>query len=259
MSKLGYRQLLREERDLRNLWLGDVSSFLGDWFNLIAIFTSVQAITDSKLAVASVVVAKTLPNFLMVPIAGPIVDRFERRRLLILCDLVRAACVIGLIASHHAHSVPGLLGFTFAMICFTGIAFPAKKAALPMVVSRDRLGIANAILGGTWSIMLAFGAALGGVAVQYLGVTPAFAIDGGTFLLSASFFARLPTLRPPAAEAGHSTQFIAAWRYLRRTPRVMALTCIKPFQAVPNSIVLVVIPLYATVVFPGQSGALYMG
>jgi len=259
MSRLSYRQLIRQERDFRKLWLGDVSSFIGDWFNLIAIIASVQAITDSKLAISGVIVAKTLPNFLMIPIAGPLVDRFDRRRLLLVCDFARALCVLGLIASHLAESLAGLLAFTFVMICFTGIAFPAKKSVLPMVVPREHIGIANALLGGTWSIMLAFGSALGGISVQYLGITASFAIDGVTFLISAMFFFGLPKLIPPAAEAGEGARLIDALRYLRRAPQVLALTCIKPFGSVPNAVVLVVIPLYGTIVFPGQGGPLYMG
>jgi MFS family permease len=259
MSSVGYRQLLREQRDFRRLWFGDIASFLGDWFNLIAIYTSVQAITSSPLAVAAVVVTKTLPNFFMIPIAGPLVDRFDRRKLLLTCDFARAACVLGLIASHRAGSLLGLYGCTLLMIVFTAIAFPAKKAALPMLVPRERISAANALAGGTWSIMLAIGAALGGAAVHYLGVTASFGIDAVSFLVSAMFFARLPSLIPPAGESGGDARFIDAIRYLRRTPYVQALTCIKPFGSFANSVVLAVIPVYAATVFPGESGPLYMG
>jgi MFS family permease len=258
MNPGSYRRLLREQRDYRRLWLGDLASFLGDWFNLIAIYTSVQAITDSRLAIAAVVAAKTLPSFLMVPIAGPIVDRFDRRKLLLASDVARAMCVIGLIVSHHARSLVGLYAFSFAMVTFTGVAFPTKKAAMPMLVPRERIGIANALMGGTWSVMLAFGAALGGLAVQYLGVTASFVIDAATYLVSAAFFWGLPALTPPARATAERTGFADGIRYLRRTPYVLALAGVKPFMCVATSVA-VVIPLYGTVVFPLQSGPLYVG
>ncbi len=258
MDKVGYRQLLRENPDFRRLWFGDISSFFGDWFNLIALYTSVQGISSTSLAIGMVVAAKTVPNFLVIPVAGPIVDRFDRRRLLIVADLIRAVLVLGLIASHHAGSLIGLYACTVAMVTCTGVAFPAKKSALPMLVPARLVGAANALSGGTWSIMLAFGAALGGVAVHYVGITASFGIDAVSFLVSASFFARLPALPAPAAEAGASTTFADGLRYLRRTPYVAALACLKPMMSFPNSVVLVAIPLYAAA-FGGSDAPLYLG
>ncbi|RMH42005.1 MAG: MFS transporter [Deltaproteobacteria bacterium] len=258
MTSPSYRALVRANPAFRRLWLGDVASFLGDWFNLIAIYTSVQALTSSKLAVGAVVAAKTLPNFLMIPVAGPIVDRFDRRRLLLAADFARAGCAAGLIAAHAAGSLAALYGLTFAMVVFTAIAFPAKKAALPMVVPRDHIGAANALMGATWSVMLAIGAALGGAAVATVGVAASFAIDGATYLMSAALFAGLPRLRPPAAALGGSARFSDAVRYLRRAPDVLATACVKPFGSVANGAVVALIPLYGTVAFE-RRGALWMG
>ena len=82
----GYRSLLTQNREYRRLWLAEIVSFLGDWFNTIALYTIVQEMSGSGRAIALVMVAKTLPVFLVVPLAGPIVDRFDRRTILILSD-----------------------------------------------------------------------------------------------------------------------------------------------------------------------------
>jgi MFS family permease len=258
VKSVGYRQLIAGNPAFRRLWLGDVSSFLGDWFNLIALYTAVQAITDSKLAVALVMVVKTLPNFLMVPIAGPIVDRYDRRKLLLAMDWIRAACTIGLVVCHHAHSLTGLYAFAFAMVLCTGVAFPAKKAALPQLVPAEHISTANALTGGTWSVMLAVGAALGGLATEWLGVTAALLIDGITFLVSAAIFYKLPALAPPARDDRDKTSFVEGLRYLRRTPYVQALTCLKPFMSFANG-AMVLIPIYGTVAFGPGGGALFIG
>lgn len=258
MKSVGYRQLIGENRAYRRLWLGNVFSFLGDWFSLIALYTAVQAITDSSLAVALVMVVKTLPNFLITPIAGPIVDRYERRKLLLAMDFLRAACTIGLVVSHHAGNLIGLYVFAFAMVLCTGVAFPAKKAALPQLVPAEHISTANALSGGTWSVMLALGAALGGLATASFGVTASFLIDGATFLASAAMFWGLPRLDPPARDDRERTSFVEGLRYLRRTPYVQALTCLKPFMSFANG-AMVLIPIYGTVAFGAEGGALFVG
>lgn len=258
MKPLGYRAVLRRYPAFRRLWLGDVVSFLGDWFNVIALYTAVQHISSSAVAVVLVMVFKTLPNFLVSPIAGPIVDRYDRRVLLLVSDFARAACALGLVAAYLAESLVGLYGCTIVMVLFTGLAFPAKKAALPMVVEGEHIGVANALLGGTWSVMLAFGAALGGAFTAWLGVGASFALDGVTFLVSAWFFYRLPALRPPEAADRARTTFAEGVRYLRRTPYVLALTSLKPLAAFSNG-AMATIPFYGTVAFAGRSGALWVG
>ncbi len=258
MSGPSYLTLLREEKSFRRLWLGELVSYLGDWFNTIAVYTSVQALTDSAQAIAAVMVAKTLPTFLVSPIAGPIIDRFDRRRLLIASDLARAVCVLGLIASHRTGSIAGLLAFTTVMIMFSGVVLPTRNAVLPMIVKPEDLPMANALGGGTWSIMLAIGAALGGFATQFLGVTASFLIDGVTFLLSASFFLGLPSLQPPAQEGPRNqTRFVDGVRYLLGDRYVLTLSLLKPMQALSMGAVAMV-PLFGKS-FGEGTGALYIG
>ena len=156
--------------------------------------------SDSAQAVAAVMVAKTLPAAFVTPVAGPIIDRFDRKKILIASDIARAVCVVGLIAAHRAHNIRWLVSFTVLMMLFSGIVFPTKSATIPMIVAPKDIAAANAMSGGTWSVMLAVGAALGGGATQLLGVEISFIVDGVTFLVSTLFFLRLPKLIPPAAE-----------------------------------------------------------
>ena len=258
MAGVSYWQLISNNRGYRRLWLGNVCSFLGDWFNLVALYTAVQAITSSSTAIALVMVVKTLPNFLVAPIAGPIVDRYDRRSLLLAMDGIRAVCTLGLVVAHAAGSLVGLYLVAAVMVTCTGVAFPAKKSALPQLVPSDHISAANALSGGTWSIMLAIGAALGGFATATLGVTASFLIDGLTFLASAAFFSGLPKLRPPAKDEDERTTFVAGLRYLRRTPYVLSLVCLKPLMSFANGSI-VLIPLYGTIAFGGTGGALFVG
>src|SRR5687767_15458558 len=92
----GYLELLRTNKDFRLLWLGQVVSQLGDWFNTIALYTLVLEITGgSGRAIGLVLVTRFLPTVVLGPFAGVIADRFDRRRVMIVSDLARAFVVLG--------------------------------------------------------------------------------------------------------------------------------------------------------------------
>lgn len=242
MSRVGYRAVLAQ-RDFRRLWFGEVTSYLGDWFNTIAVYTLVQSLTSSAQALAAVVVVRTLPSFLMTPVAGPLVDRFDRRTLLLVSDVGRAVCVLALLVAHRFESLAGVYAALTVLMAFTGLAEPAKRAALPMVVGAGQIASANALTGGSWSVMLALGAALGGAVTQWLGVTAALCVDAATYLVSFAFIAGLPALRPPQLESAAKKTFVAGLQYLRRSPGILALACLKSLMALPMGGILL-IPLY---------------
>lgn len=268
-SKWGYVALLRRYPSLRLLWYGRMVSLTGDWFNTIAIYEAVQRLTSSALAVTLVIVAKTLPMFVIMPVAGPLVDRFDRRALLILSDLARALCAGGLIAAHLFDWLPGIYAAIVALVLGTGVAFPTSQAALPMIVPSRRIPMANALMGGTWSIMLAVGAALGGAATAWLGVTSSFAINAATFLIAAVIHSRLPPLPAPAAsvsevltdaiaETAGRTGFRDGLRYLLSSRYILALAFLKPMMQIYGGLISL-LPLYGTRVFASADGPLFVG
>jgi MFS family permease len=151
----GYVGLLVQNADFRRLWLGQVVSFFGDWFKMIALYTMVQEITDSTLAISGVMVGAMLPVFLVIPIAGPIVDRFDRRKVMLVTDVARSVLALGLLAAHWLESLTLLYGVLSAMVAFSGVFIPARTAIIPQVTSKEELPVAMALSGGTWSVMLA--------------------------------------------------------------------------------------------------------
>ncbi|MBT8494898.1 MAG: MFS transporter [Deltaproteobacteria bacterium] len=258
MAGSSYARLLGDNPGFRRLFVGEAISYAGDWFNLIALYAAVQSRTSSGLAVALVLVAKTLPAFVIAPFAGPLVDRSDRRRLLLLMDGLRLLCALGLVASHLADSLAGLYLCTIALVTCTGIAIPAKNAALPMLVEPMDIPAANALSGGTWSVMLALGAALGGVATAKLGITAALVLDAATFALSAIVFARLPALPAPGRHDGAESSLAAGLRYLRAHPYIAATAALKPLMQIGGG-TLALVALYGTVVFSGTSGPMFVG
>jgi MFS family permease len=227
ISPIGYFQLARTNAGFRNLWFGQIISLLGDWFNLIASASLIGQLTGSGLAIGGLFVVRMLAPFMISPIGGVLADRYNRKQILILSDIARALVVLGFLLVRSAGDVWLLYLLTAIQLAVTGIFFPTRNAILPDIVSRAELGTANTLTSVTWSIMLAVGAALGGLVAGGWGFQPAFIVDSLTFLLSAMFISRIAykfipeeasaDLRP-AAVLG---EYVDGLRYLAAHPVIL--------------------------------------
>ena len=130
-------QLLRTNRDLRWVFFAQVVSFLGDWFVFVALAGYVDDATDSELLVSLVLVSFALPSFLASPLAGPIVDRVDRRRLLVVVSVVQALAASGLLLLREDRI---WVAFVFQGLVAALAAFvkPAIDAAIPNLARRPR-------------------------------------------------------------------------------------------------------------------------
>jgi MFS family permease len=253
----GYIGLLRANRDFRYLWLGQVVSQLGDWFDTIALFTLVLKLTGSGRAVGLVLVARFLPSVVLGPLSGVLADRFDRRRIMIASDVLRAFVVLGFLFVRSPEQVWLVYLLTVLQLAFSAFFEPARSAALPSVVSGERdLVTANSISSVTWSAMLTLGAAVGGPVTELFGTDVAFVIDSLTYLLSAVLVwcVRLPK-RPPRpktpltwAKALGVTDTLEGLRYVWRRPRVLALLLVKPAWGLGGGI-LTLLPVFGKEVF----------
>ena len=218
---VSYTDLLRNNRNFRFLWFGQIVSLLGDWFNLVAAAALIGLLTQSGLAVGSLFVVRMLAPFVVSPIAGVVADRYNRKYILIAADLVRATVVLGFLLVRDAGDVWMLYTLTAAQMALSGFFDPAHTSILPDLANKRELGAVNAISSATWSVMLALGAALGGLFSGMWGMYPAFVLDALTFLLSAALLAqiRMPArLASAAAEktvAAAVRQYFDGLRYLR--------------------------------------------
>ncbi|HYP54641.1 MAG TPA: MFS transporter [Pyrinomonadaceae bacterium] len=237
VAPVGYLELLRRNRDFRLLWLGQVVSQLGDWFNIIALYTLVQELTGSGRAVALVLVARFLPSVVAGPLAGVVADRFNRRRVMIVSDILRAFVVLGFLFVRRPDQLWLVYALTVAQLALSTFFEPARSAAVPSVVTgRGELVTANAISSVTWSVMLTLGAAVGGEITGRFGTDAAFVIDSATYLLSAALISRLrlprreprPKTKLTVAKALGLTDTLEGLRYVRTRPRVLATLLVKP-------------------------------
>lgn len=228
-SPVGYISLVRGNSNYRSLWFGEIISLFGDWFNLIASAALISQLTGSGLAVGALFVIRMLAPFLVSPIAGVFADRYNRKRLLILLDLSRAIIVLGFLFVRDASQIWLLYSLTAFQLAISGFFYPTRNALLPDIVSRHALGTANALSSGTWSVMLALGAAVGGVVAGQWGIYPAFVIDALTFLLSAFFINQIQYIPETASDQSDRSlrtahrQYIHGLRYITRHVDVLLI------------------------------------
>lgn len=267
---VGYLELLRRNRNFRQIWLGQVVSQMGDWFNTIALYTIVLDLTGSGRAVALVLVARFVPSFVIGPLSGVVADRFSRRAIMIVSDLLRAVVVLGFLLIRRPDQLWLVYVLTVLQLLFSSFFEPARTASIPSIVSERELLPANAISSVTWSSMLTLGAAIGALVTGWFGTRAAFVLDSATYLASAAliFTVKFPA-RPVRAKArltiGHAlglTDTLEGMRYVHKRPRVLAVLLVKPAWGVGGAI-LALLAIFGEKIFPvGGStsfgiGALY--
>jgi MFS family permease len=193
--------------NFRNLWLGQTISQVGDGLTNLAVLIMINNLTGSTAAVATMAIALALPQLLFGLLAGVFVDRWDRKRIMLISDIARGALVLGFVLVQRPEDVWVfyVLGFLQAAI---GTFFdPAKSSLIPTIVAREGLLTANALSQTTRVLTSVVGAALAGVLVGLAGNGwPAFTLDALTFFVSALFIARLALPRHEPTHIGGGVQ-----------------------------------------------------
>jgi MFS family permease len=257
-----YAALLRSNRNFRLLFFGQTVSQLGDWFNAIAVYALLLDLTGSATAVAWMMIVQFLPVAVVGPIAGVVVDRVNRRRLMIIADVVRGFLILGLLFVRR----PGDVWLAYVVIALTmsASAFfePARTATIPNITSEAELLPANALASAMWSAMLAVGASVGGLVTEIAGRNVAFSLNALSFFCSAWFIAATrydatpPATQRPASLAALTgvTDLVEGLRYVREQRHVAALMSVKAGWGLAGG-VLLLLTIFGQRVFPVGSGS----
>jgi len=180
-----YIRLLRRNSAFRRLYVAQLISFAGDWFATVALLGLALDLSGSSAIASLVLVLQTGGFALMAPIAGALADRVDRKRLLVAADVARVPVCLGFLLARTPETLWIALACALLLSMLSAFFEPASSAALPNLVDDEDLPTANVILGSAWGVMLAVGAALGGVVAATLGRDAAFVIDSATFAVSA--------------------------------------------------------------------------
>lgn len=259
-----YLQLLRENPHFTRLWLSQVISMTGDWFNTVVLFALVAAYSPGRegVAVSLFVLARVVPPMLISPITGVLVDRLNRKRLLIWSNVLRVFVVAALLITTQGPEWLWLIYvLTVVQFAISAVFEPAQSALLPMLVPQQDLIVANTLVSITWSSMLAIGAVIGGVVATVLGAYAALIFDALSFAVAAWLVLPIvPRVMAVVQEHAHTadTSFRDGLRFLRSRPQSAMLLLAKFGMSLGNVDTLVAI--YATQIFVyGEGGGLGLG
>ena len=199
---LRYFGLLRSNRQFRRLWSAQLISELGDWFYTLAVYDLLLKLTGSGQAVSYAIILQLLPWFLMTPVAGFLADRFPRRHLMIVADVVRGFVVLGLLTVRAASDVWIVYVLLAVEVIFASIFEPARNALLPNLTTAEEVLPANALSSATWSFALTMGGALGGAVTALLGRQVAFVVNSLSFFASALLLLKIRVAESHVAPSG---------------------------------------------------------
>jgi MFS family permease len=231
----GFLKLLRDNPNYRSTWTGQVVSEVGDHFNNIAVFSLALENTRSGMVITFIMLSRAIPAILAGPLAGVALDRFDRKRIMIASDLVRAAvalCFIFAIPRAHTWLLYPLSGLLmFASPFFTS----GRSSILPTIANAEELHTANALTQTTQWTTLTIGAFLGGISVKF-GYEWAFFFNALSFIVSAACISRLRAgregFRARRTELTE-TEVVRPWReyteglrYMRANPLILGIMLI---------------------------------
>jgi MFS transporter, DHA3 family, macrolide efflux protein len=184
-GKPNYKRLFRN-RHFMALWIGQLVSFVGDYFEWLAIPILVQSLTGSTLMVGLALISNSIPVLLFGPIAGVFVDRWDRKKTMIAADILRALLILVCLTVQTPDQVWIYFVVGFGMSSISRFFFPALNASLPLIVTdQEDLLVANGMMQIVQTVGLLAGPAMAGFVIGFWGAPAAFIIDSLTFLVSA--------------------------------------------------------------------------
>jgi MFS family permease len=250
--------LLRRNRNYRYTWSGQIVSEVGDHFNNIAVFSLALANTGSGLVVALILIARAIPAVTAGPIAGVLLDRLDRKKIMITSDLVRAAVAIGFIFA-IPHGRTWLLYILSGALMFASPFFTSGRAAiLPSIATKDELHAANSLTQLTQWTTVTVGSFLGGASVTAFGYRLAFFFNAVSFLFSAWCISHLKVEkgfrveRTDLAEdkvARPWHEYAEGLRYMRASPLILGIGLVAVGWATGGGAAQILFSLFGEVVF----------
>jgi MFS family permease len=258
--------LLRQNPNYRRTWIAQVVSEIGDYFNNIAVFALVMEKSGSGLVVSGVMLSRAIPAVLAGPLAGVLLDRMDRKRIMIASDLVRALVAAAFVLTIHDPR-PWLLYLLSALLMFASPFFTAGRASiLPTIATADELHAANSLTQTTQWATLTAGTLLAGFSAAKLGYQWAFLINAASFLFSAAALwgVAVPDgfRAPGAAPSGrHAWQdYQEGLAYMRSVPLMMGIAMISVGWAMGGGAAQILFALFGEQVFhrgPAGIGAIW--
>lgn len=251
--------LLRRNRDFRLFYIGQLISFAGDWFLIVALSGLVLELTHSAALVTAVFVAYNLPYGIVSFVGGPLADRLDRRKVMIVTNVVMGLLAMGFFLVRTRSDLWLVYVLAASISGVSALFEPAASAAVPNLVDPEDLPAANVLNGSAWGTMLAVGAGIGGLIVAAFGNDVGYLVDALSFFVAGALlvWVRRRTSRdrePHEEHPGIVEATREAVRYSRDDHRVLVLFAVRLGAGFGLGIVALLPVLAITVYHAGDRG-----
>jgi MFS family permease len=267
MDSLTYFQLLRRNRSFRRLWIGQVISELGNWFNFIAALGLVRVVSHASVEAASIIlIARLAPFTLFAPLAGAFVDRWSRRTVMIVTDFLRLVVALGFLLVRRPEDLWIAYLCTALLAVFGAFFEAAKNAAVPNITGDKDLLAGNALMFSSRFLFMSLGAAIGGWTAAHIGYQAAFIVNAISFLASAYSVWLVPeeeTRQAPVETvqagvkklySGYGTDLRNGWTYIVTHGPVAAILAANIVWAIGGGAIGLISERLGALVFAGENG-----
>jgi MFS family permease len=193
------------QRNFALLWFGGLISMIGDWVLFVGLPIYIYTLTGSTLATGIMFIAESLPRILLSSVAGVFADRWDRKRTMIVADLLRALLLLPLLAVQSVDQIWIIYLVAIGMNCISQFFGPAQGALLPNLVDEEHLMAANSLNAISNNCTRLVAPALGGALLGLLGLGAVVLLDSASFLLSALLIALINVPTQSTADQGSTS------------------------------------------------------
>ena len=205
---------LLRQRNFALLWFAGFISLVGDWMLMIGLPIYVYILTHSALATSLMFIAGILPQIALGSVAGVFVDRWDRKRVMIITNVLLALCLLPLLFFHSVNLLWVVYIVAFLESLISQFFTPAESALLPRLVDEEHLASANSVSSLNGNLARLIGPPLGGIVAGLLGLTGVVLLDAASFVIAAVLITLITVnARPVKKQASVETTMQAnPWR-----------------------------------------------
>ena len=243
-------------RRFRHYFISQAVSAAGFWVQQIALSWTVYALSGSAVMLGAVSFAASIPMLVMSPLAGLVVDRVDRRRLVLFTQSVQMAQAFVLAALSFTGTASIGVVIALALVYGTAWAFdaPARQALLPLMIGgRDELPNAIALNSLVMNLARFIGPAIAGVMLAWTGEAWCFLLNGVSFLAVLGVLYRLPSVPPAHAQARWREEIAAGFRWVWEFPPSRALVGLLAVVSFTAPAYQTLMPIFARQVHHGDA------
>ncbi len=257
VQSVSYSTLLRTNKNFKKLFYGQTLSVLGDWFHTVALLTLVYSITESSFMLALTFMSKGLPQLLLSPFIGGIVDRFSKKKIMIFTDSLRGIIVLTYLLAFYKIEI-----IFVSNICLSVLSClfePAKQSTLKNIVHQKHFVTANSLSSTINGFMSIMGASLGGLIAQSLSIEIAFFINSLSYFISAYIIykIKIPSRDTFSTKKAFFTDIKDGYTYILQSKIILTLILVGISWGIIGGAYQLLLTIYAERIFHTNIGILY--